>query len=365
MRRVVIGFCAILGLSSALAAEDVVKLTAAQRSGMGIEVKAIEKATAVFGKAIPAQVVIPPTQMRMVAATQAGMIDQLAVSTGEQVAQGQVLAYIQSPDVIALQRDYLQVATQLKLARAGLGRDESLLQEGVIATRRKQESESRVQELSAALDERKQALRLAGIADVDVQKLEETSQLNSRLTVRAPISGVVLESKVESGQRVSASDPLFRVAVLNPLWLEIKAPLEQLAQMGVGAHMHVLGTTTEGTMISVGRNVDPASQTVIVRAEVTVGAEALRPGQYVQVALTTVGKQTRYQVPSGAVVRSGKQTVVFVEVADGFLVKPVTILSSQGGFAFIAGDFRGDERIAVTGIAAVKGAWLGLGGGGA
>ncbi|MDX1811556.1 MAG: efflux RND transporter periplasmic adaptor subunit [Gammaproteobacteria bacterium] len=363
MSRWMSGIFAILLLNSAFAAEDVIKLNAAQRNSMSVEVKSIEKAVAVFGKSIPAQVVIPPAQMRMVAATQAGMIDQIMVSTGETVKQGQILAYIQSPEVIALQRDYLQAMTKLKLAKASLQRDKSLLKEGVIATRRMQETRSKVDELSAALDEHKQALSLAGISESDIKSLAKTSRLNPRLTVRSPLAGVVLEAKVESGQRVAASDPLFRVAVLSPLWLEIKAPLEQLPQLGVGAHMHVLGTGAEGTMIAIGRNVDPTSQTVTVRAEVSVGVNSLRPGQFVQVALTIDDTKLRYQIPSNAVVRSAKQSVVFVETDEGFIVKPVTVLSSQAGIAFISGDFKGDERVAIKGIAAIKGAWLGLGGG--
>lgn len=363
MSRFLSGIFALLFFTSAVAAEDIIKLSAEQRNSMSVEVKSIEKATAVFGKSIPAQVVIPPKQMRMVAATQAGMIDQIMVSTGEFVQQGQILAYIQSPEVISLQRDYLQALTKLKLAKAALKRDKSLLKEGVIATRRMQETRSQVDELTATLDEHKQALSLAGISDADITKLEKTAQLNPRLTVHSPLAGVVLDAKVESGQRIAASDPLFRVAVLTPLWLEIKAPLEQLPQLGVGAHMHVLGTGAEGTMIAIGRNVDPTSQTVTVRAEVTKNVNSLRPGQFVQVALTIADTKLRYQIPANAIARSAKQSVVFVETAEGFIVKPVEVLSAQAGIAFIAGDFKGDERVAIKGIAAIKGAWLGLGGG--
>lgn len=354
--------CALLASALPVNATDAIKLNAAQLRNMNIQVLPILKASAVFGKTMPAQVVIPPAQMRMISAPQAGMLEQLTVAIGDRVSEGQVLARIQSPDLIALQRDLLQAASQERLARTALKRDDSLLSDGVIAQRRQQETHSRHQELSAAVEERRQALRLAGMSASEIKTLESTHQLSASLTVRSPIAGVVLETKAEAGQRVMISDPIYRIAALNPLWLEIRSPLEQTPGLEVGARVRVQESGVDGKLIAIGRNVDPASQTVLVRAEVAQNTDKLRPGQYVQAAITTTSPQTRYQVPSSAIVRNGRQTVVFVQTPQGFEVRPVTLLATQSGRTIISGSFSGSEKVASSGLAAIKGAWMGLGG---
>lgn len=346
-----------------VAAGEIIKLTPAQLQTMHIQTSGIVRTTTVYGKPLPAQVVTPPGQMRMVTAPQAGMLEQLSVAVGDRVSQGQPLARIQSPDLIALQRDFLQAATQLRLASSSMRRDDSLLNEGVISQRRQQETQSRQQELSAAVDERRQTLLLAGMSATEVKHLEKTKTLGAGLTVSAPISGIVLETKAEAGQRLMVSDPIYRIAALKPLWLEIRAPIEQVNQLSLGAVGRIQEPAVNSKLITIGRNVDPATQTVLLRAEVIDGAEQLRPGQYVQVALSSNTPQTSYQVVSNGVVRSGRQVVVFVRVAQGFEARPVSILGKRGEYTIVNGNFTGTERIAITGLAAIKGAWVGLGGG--
>ncbi|MEW5755601.1 MAG: efflux RND transporter periplasmic adaptor subunit [Pseudomonadota bacterium] len=344
-----------------LPAADQIIFTPEQISTMKIQIEPLAPAGAVFGLTLPAQVVVPPAQLRMVSTPQAGMLEQLTVAIGDRVAAGQVLARIQSPDLISLQRDFLQASSQLRLAETAQKRDEALLNEGVIAPRRQQETLSRYQELNAAVEERRQTLRLAGMSQEEIRQLTQDHQLSATLKVRAPIAGVVLESFAEPGQRLEISAPLFRVASLTPLWLEISAPLEQVAGLKPGAHLHVEGMNVEGELIAIGRNVDPASQTVKLRAEVAQGAEKLRPGQYVQVGLTTTSQTQRYAVPANAVVRSGQQAVIFVRTPQGFEPRVVNVLATHNRTAYVTGELKGDESVAISGVSLIKGAWLGLG----
>jgi cobalt-zinc-cadmium efflux system membrane fusion protein len=113
----------------------------------------------------------------------------------------------------------------------------------------------------------------------------------------------------------------------------------------------------------IGHNVDPDSQTVLVRAEVREAGGCLRPGQFVQVRLKLGGTEQRYRVPSSALTRSGDQALVFVREPFGFLVKQVRVVGQEDGYTIVAGGLKGDETVAVSGLAALKAAWMGLGGG--
>ena len=356
-------FSLLLCLAAAPALGETIQMDSNQQQALDITVAPLALTDAVSGSRLPAEVVIPPTQVRVVSAPQAGMVEQLRAEVGDRVSAGQLLARIQSPELVRLQRDFLQALTQQRLAKTGVERDRTLFREGIIAKRRYLETRSRYEELSAALDQGRQALFLVGMDPTDVAELERTRTLSTMLNVRATAAGAVLARRVEPGQRVEVADPLYRIAALDPLWLEIKAPLEEIGTLSAGDTVHVPGARAVGRVVAIGHEVDPASQTVLVRAEVTRGIGNLRPGQYVEAVLTTTRSDARYRVPASALVRNGPKTFVFVQTAQGFEPRAVNLFSTQDGGAVIGDHFTGEEKVAVTGVAAIKGAWLGLGGG--
>lgn len=340
-----------------------VTMTEEQQRTLHVTVVAPEPVRAVFGQELPGRVTVPPAQVRVLAAPQSGVLEQMPVAVGDEVVEGQVIARIKSPELVSLQRDFLQALTQQHLAQNELQRDEMLLKEGIIAKRRYEETQSRYAELMAALAERRQILLLAGMVEKDISQLEKDRQLSTGLLLRAPMTGVVLERLAEPGQRLNVSDPVYRIANLDPLWLEISVPLQSLPALSPGAAVRVAAYGAEGQLLAIGREVERASQTVTVRAELTTGAGALRPGQYVQATIAGMPGDDRYQIPSGAVVRSGQHSIVFVQTSTGFAPRIVEVLGTENGKAVILGQFTAEEKIAVTGLAAIKGASMGLGGG--
>jgi hypothetical protein len=68
-----------------------------------------------------------------------------------------------------------------------------------------------------------------------------------------------------------------------------------------------------------------------------------------------------FSVPKSALARQGADTVVFVQNKAGFTALNVRVISEQGDEAVVDAQFKGNEKIAITGIASIKGAWLGLG----
>jgi RND family efflux transporter MFP subunit len=345
-----------------LPAEDVV-MTPAQQQTLGITTLAPETVSTVAGQELPALVTVAPDQVHLIAAPQAGLLEYMPSAVGDEVMEDQVIARLKSPELVSLQRDFLQTLSQQRLAQTAMTRDEMLFKEGVIARRRYLETQSAFEEMNAALEERRQALLLAGMAARDIAALQQNRRLTTTLQVRAPITGVVIERLAEPGQRLTMSDPIYRLANLDPLWLEIRVPLEQLPSLAAGAEVKVAGLGAAGHLLSVGRDVDAASQTVRVRAELTSGSGALRPGQYVQASIAGVAGTDRYQLPAAAVVRSGQHSIVFVQTATGFSPRIVEVLGTQDGKTVFVARFAPQERVAVTGLAAVKGAAMGLGGG--
>jgi cobalt-zinc-cadmium efflux system membrane fusion protein len=343
-------------------ATDEIAFNPQQMQTLGISVAPLALSSAVLSNRLPGEVVVPVGQERVVSAPQGGLIDVMHVAAGQSVKRGQALAHITSPELVALQRDYLQAQTQQRLANNMMERDRELYKDGIIAERRLQTTQSAHEELAVTQAQRRQALKMAGLGDDSIRRLESNGAMSSGLTISAPIDGVVLEQMATAGQRVDASAPIYRIGRLKPLWLEIHAPLDILNFAKEGMRLIIPKYQAEGKIITILRSVNKNDQTVHLRAEITAGAEKLAPGQFVETELLAEASSKQFSVPKAAVVRSGQKSYLFVRTAQGFIAQPVTLVSEQAEHAVVMGNLSGKEKVAVTGTAAIKAAWSGIGG---
>jgi multidrug efflux pump subunit AcrA (membrane-fusion protein) len=109
--------------------------------------------------------------------------------------------------------------------------------------------------------------------------------------------------------------------------------------------------------------VTAGSQTVVLRAVVErktadMKTTPLRPGEFVTVALPIGGAKDAWDVPLAAIAHDGRQAYVFIRTPDGFEARPVMVAASAGQRARVRGSLKAGEQIAVSGVVALKGAWL-------
>lgn len=357
---ILIATLSVTFVSKAHAAD--IAMSAVQQQSLGVAVTTIGKNTNLTSRRFPAEISIPIGQERVVSAAQSGLIDQLYIAAGQQVKKGQAMAHMISPDLVGLQRDYLQALIQKKLAGKSQARDAELFKDGIIAERRHIETSSAYEETTAILAQRRQALKLVGMSDAAINTLTPSSGMSSGMALTAPMDGLVLEQMVTTGQRVDMGMPLYRIANLHTLWLEIHAPLEGLPFVKIGMPVQIPTLLASGKLIAVIRSVNKADQTLHLRAEITQGAEKLSPGQMVEADINLGGQSRYFSVPKAALSRQGKEAWVFVQVKNGFKPLKVKVISEQGEEVVVDAALKGDEKVAISGITAIKGAWLGLGG---
>lgn len=351
-RWLVLFLWAALGVASA--GEPLV-LQAAQRTALGIETMVVGQLAASGTSRLPARVLVPNEQMRVVAAPVGGLVEMLAVAPGATVRRGQVLARLASPQALELQRDAVQASSQSSLLQQNLRRDEALFAEGLIAESRLQATRAAAAQAAAQAAERSQSLGLAGIAP---------GKLGPSLALTAGIDGVVLEQGVQLGQRIEAATMIYRIARLSPLWLEIQAPLATAGSLREGMPVRLADSTVNGRLIAVGRAVDPASQTVLLRAVVSKGAESLIPGQVIEVELPAA-VDGGVLLPAAALARHEGRLFAFVQVATDeqasrFEARPVRLLGQGGANVRVDGLLPG-EHVAVKGVSGLKAILAGVG----
>ena len=350
-------------------AGEVIHVTPSQIKTLGIETTPIQASQNANSQHLPGEIVVPVDQARIISAPQPGLIDQMLVATGQRVKQGQALAHLSSPDLVALQRDHLQALSQQRLSQNSLNRDAELYKDGIIAERRYLSSESNHAEVSALLAERRQALKLSGMSPQAIKNLETSGSYTNGITLSAPIDGIVLEQMVTAGQRVDSAMPIYRIAKLSPLWLEIHAPTQTLSNIQLGMKVRILNAEASGKVIAIVPNVNKLDQTALVRVAISNGTSTLAPGQLVEaeIAQPLSGKSSSFSVGKSAIVqindgKNANQTLVFVQTKDGFEARTIKVLNNAGTQALIAGDFAGNERLVTSGTAALKAKMQGIGG---
>lgn len=345
-------------------AQEQIALSAEQIKSLGIRVALPQAQAQGAVSGLNGRVVVPNTQLHLISTPLPGLVDSLAVALNEPVKRGQALVRLQSPAFLEAQRSYLQAVSQARLAAANLARDEQLLKEGIIADSRFRATQSVHLEAMALLAERRHALILAGMNDKAIDALVKTQSLTSALVLTAPAEGTVLEQMVTVGQRLDAFTAIYKIGRLDPLWLEIHATVARTAGVRDGAPVTVPSADARGRIISVGRGVDPDSQTVMLRALITENTRNLRPGQNVEVAIAGVdtGAESAWRVPNDALVRHGGKAYVFVRNAQGFGALPVRLLQEGAKDSAVAGALSERSEIAVAGTSALKARLMGLGG---
>lgn len=313
---------------------------------------------------IPAQVIIPGNQLFIVSTPMAAMVEQMLVGVGDHVRKGQVLARLQSPALAEAQRGMLQAGTQAQLARENFTRDEQLWKDGIIAESRYRSSRSQNVEASAALAEKIQVLKLAGMSATAIAALQAGENLNSLLSITSPITGVILEKSADAGQRLDSAMPLFKVAILNPLGLEIQAPLKSTLGIREGAVVNIAAYGASGKIIAMGHGLSDGNQTILLRALITKGTQHLRPGQHVEASIATGERDSpQWNIPNGALARIDNKVMIFIKTANGFKAQEVTVLHEGAQSTLISGTLTGKETFAVSGVAALKAQLMGIGGG--
>ena len=354
-------------ISPALATENTITISQDYVNNLGIVLGKLKPAKQIPLLTAPAKVVIPPGHEYIVSASQAGLITQLNAALGDTVKKGQVLAQLNSPDLLSMQRLYLKAVSEMQLSDFSYQRDQKLAAEGVIAERRWQETSSMHNTIVSEVNEHKQLLEIAGMSNEEINKLTQTRQLSSLLSVHAPISGVVMDRMVATGERMSILAPLYRIANLDELWIEINIPHEHIGQIKVGDQVQIENSPIYAEITLLGQSVNPENQTLLARAMIKDSKDlikqhvSVRAGESINTQIIQASDKAVFKVPNTAIAQNEGLAYIFIRSQDGFTVSPITVIGKQGDESIISCNLSGNESIAIKGAVALKANWLGLG----
>ena len=356
--------CAVAALCaftfSAQAADRPAKFAVAggQMQALGIQTAPLQNQAESVRASYPAQVVIPPNAEQVISSPVTGLVSQLLVQQNQMVRAGAPLVRIASAELGQLQLQLLQASARATLARQAAQREQALFSEGLIAQRRVQEAQAALQETEATLKQAKTALRLSGMPMATIDRVAVSGNPQDSLMLTATQAGVVTEIMVKPGQRVDSATPLLHLAQTGTLWLEIQVPVTESTGWAPGTRLKVKGRDITAQILSSSSMVAAGSQMVVMRALVQGKAGQVRAGELLAVELPVTAVADGWDLPLSAVAHDGDQAYVFVRTPDGFEARPVKVLASAGQQVRVQGPVKAGEQVAVSGVVALKGAWL-------
>ncbi|KAF3995979.1 efflux RND transporter periplasmic adaptor subunit [Glaciimonas immobilis] len=255
-----------------------------------------------------------------------GFVERLYVRAPlDPVRKGQALAQLYVPEWVAAQEEYLSVKRM-----QGNG-------------------------LDGLLEGARQRMRLVGMTDDQIHLVETRGKVQARLTITAPIGGVLSELAVREGMTVMTGAPMFKINGLGTIWVNADIPESMSAQVRPGNAVEartpaLQGVIFKGKVSAILPDVNPATRTLKARIELPNPSGQLVPGMFATLNFSPAARKNLMLIPTEAVIQTGTRSVVMVAQGDGkFLPVEVEIGSETNGQSEIRKGLEVGQKVVVSG----------------
>jgi membrane fusion protein, heavy metal efflux system len=287
-----------------------------------------------------------------------GRIIALYGSIGDDVKKGQTLFTVDSADLLQAESTLIAAAGVLELTTRNLTRLRELYKTLAVSQRDVDQATSDQQTAEGNLRAGRDAVRIFGKTDADIDRMIAERSADPTLVVPSPINGRITARNAAPGlfvQPGGAPAP-YTVTDINLMWMlanvtEADSPAFRLGQQVQVSLNAFPGRTFDGKITTIGASVDPNTRRVLVRSEIKDPQHELRAGMFANFVIR-VGPPVRSPgIPSDGVVREGDGTMTVWITADRrrFTKRTVKIGGTYSGYRQILEGVRVGELVATEG----------------
>jgi Cu(I)/Ag(I) efflux system membrane fusion protein len=265
--------------------------------------------------------------VELVQARSNGFVEKLYVrAVLDRVKQGQALAQLYVPEWVAAEEEYLSVSRMIGTPG-----------------------------LEALRDGARQRMRLVGMNEEQIRQVVASGKVLPRITLTAPISGIVSELQIKEGMTVMSGAPLFRINGTRTVWVNAEIPENFSAQVRPGTVVEARTPSLEGTVFT-GKvsallpEVNATTRTLKARIELANPKNELAPGMFATISFTPSEQRNVLLVPTEAVIQTGVRSVVMVASGKGqFMPVDVEIGREAGGQTEIRKGLEAGQKVVASG----------------
>lgn len=311
---------------------------------------------------VPAVIVPDADKVARVTAKVAGTVSELRRNIGDQVARGDILGAIESREVAEARSDYLAARLSDDLQQELTSRDKGLFEGRAVPEQQYLKSRSAAAQSRMRFDVARQKLLALGIEESEIAAIPAAPESSLRLQyVRAPISGRIVERKVELGMAVGRdglSTEMFAMVDLGKVWVEMTVNAGDVPQVkeGQSATISVAGSSTAGTakVVFVNPVLDKDTRAARVVAVLDNPEGLWRPGAFVTAAIGVDVRAAPVVIPGSAVQTARGRKVVFVRTPEGFRSRDIILGQRDGVSIEVVSGLTAGERVASSNTFALK-----------
>lgn len=277
------------------AQEGGVSVSPQAQQSLGLRLATVEQRSIASSIEVLGTVQLNERDISIVQARANGFVERVyPLAPGDVVAAGAPLVELLLPEWEGAQREYLAVKAL---------QDEALRQAA------------------------RQRLRLLGMPEELIERLEQSGAVQARSTVRLPRAGLLAELMVRPGMTVAAGMSLARVNGLATVWVEAAVPQAQgpLLRVGQPAELLLPGEAQprRAAVSAILPQASAEARTLRVRLELPNPGLRLREGMSLVVRLRSAPEQLLV-LPSEAVIRTGRRALAYV-AEEGGRYRPVEL----------------------------------------
>jgi cobalt-zinc-cadmium efflux system membrane fusion protein len=287
-----------------------------------------------------------------------GKILKANFNIGDDVKAGDVLFTIDSPDLLQAESTVLAAAGVLELQKRTLARATNLLKAGGSAQKDVDQSTSDQQTAEGNYKAARDAVRIFGKTDAEIDQIVDMRKVDSTLLVPSPIAGRVVARSAAPGlltQPGSTPSP-YTVADLSTMWMlanviETDAPAYKLGQAVEVQVPAYPDKVFKGRVTTVGSMIDPNTHRQLVRSEIDDPEHLLRSGMFASFVIHVGDPSRSLAVPAEGVVREGDGTMTVWVTSDRrrFTQRTVKIGLQQDGWDQILEGLSPGETVVTDG----------------
>ena len=257
------------------------------------------------------QLEVPPQNEAAVTAVIGANIISIKVIEGDKIKKGQVLAYLNHPDLIKLQTDYINSWNQLQYIDKEYQRQKKLYDEKVGSGKEFQKTQADYQSMKGTVVGYEAQLRLLGLSLMKIQQ----GEIYDQVPVSTPISGYVRHVNVKTGQYVQPQTEMFEIVNIDHIHTDLMVFEKDMHKVKEGQKVKfsiesLPGKELEATIYSVGKAFEQDPKAIHLHAEIHNKEGLLIPGMYVRGRII-IDDVRCYALPEAAVIRDGDKYFIF------------------------------------------------------
>ncbi len=273
-----------------------------------------------------------------------GKIIKCLAQLGDHVQKAQPLYTIESPDLIQAESNLIGAAATLDLTSKELTRAKELDGTSGVSQRELEQAISDQQTAEGTLKADRDAVRVFGKTDAEMDQMIASRKIDPALVVRSPISGEVTSFNAPQGYLVQPGNPPapFTVTNISVKWMladvmESDIPLFRLGQPVEVRVMAYPDHALHGKISKIYASVDPDTHRTTIRSEIADPRNALRAGMLANFVINVHKPVEAVAISANGVVRE----------PDGTMTAWVTVDRRHFSQRIIKIGLRTDDRVEV------------------